>query len=140
MKLQESFVMKSDHQNRTSLENITLFLNISLLSLLHRFLSILLHDDADRPLTMKVSSFAQDLLYAVNKGRHLTLKRILLPLTIKSPTGNVDLIKIINRLNMVFPTAKLRFRNYLCNTGPKEALAHAIVTKSKCRSINVAPK
>ena len=135
MKLQESFVMKSDHQNRTSLENITLFLNISLLSLLHRFLSILLHDDADRPLTMKVSSFAQDLLYAVNKGRHLTLKRILLPLT-----GNVELIKIINRLNMVFPTAKLRFRNYLCNTGPKEALAHAIVTKSKCRSINVAPK
>ena len=127
--------MKSDHQNRTSLENITLFLNISLLSLLHRFLSILLHDDADRPLTMKVSSFAQDLLYAVNKGRHLTLKRILLPLT-----GNVELIKIINRLNMVFPTAKLRFRNYLCNTGPKEALAHAIVTKSKCRSINVAPK
>ena len=84
---------------------------------------------------MKVSSFAQDLLYAVNKGRHLTLKRILLPLT-----GNVELIKIINRLNMVFPTAKLRFRNYLCNTGPKEALAHAIVTKSKCRSINVAPK
>ena len=89
---------------------------------------------------MKVCSFALDHLYAVNKGIHLTVKRILLPLTIKSPKGYVELIKIINRLNMVFPTAKVRVRNYLCNIGPKEALAHAIITKSKCRSINVAPK
>ena len=72
--------------------------NTSLPSLLNRFLNILLHDDADRPLTMKVGSFAQDLLYTVNKGRHLTPKNILLPFTIKSLTGNVELIKIINRL------------------------------------------
>ena len=38
----------------------------------------MLHDDADRPLTTKVSSFAQDLLYTVNSGRHLTPKHILL--------------------------------------------------------------
>ena len=72
--------------------------NTSLPSLLNRFLNILLHDDADRPLTMKVSSFAQDLLYIVNKGRHLTPKHILLPFTIISLTGNVELIKIINKL------------------------------------------
>ena len=72
--------------------------NTSLPNLLHRFLNILLHDDADRPLTMKISSFAQDLLYTVSKGRHLTPKHILLPFTIKSLTGNVELIKIINRL------------------------------------------
>ena len=72
--------------------------NISLSSLLHHFLNILLHDDADKPLTTKVSFFAQDLLYAVNKGRHLTPKHILLPFTIKLLTGNEELIEIINRL------------------------------------------
>ena len=68
--------MKLDHQNRTcpSLHSRL----IHLPRLLHRFLNILLHDDADRPLTTKVSSFAQDLLYTVNSGRHLTPKHILL--------------------------------------------------------------
>ena len=41
--------------------------NTSLRSLQRRFLNILLHDDGGRPLTTKVSSFAQDLLYAVIK-------------------------------------------------------------------------
>ena len=72
--------------------------NISLQGLLHNFLNILLHDDADRPLTTKASYFAQDLLYTVNKEIHLTPKHILLPFTVKSLTGNVELIKIINRL------------------------------------------
>ena len=40
--------------------------NISLPSQLYRFLNMLLHNDADMPLTTKVSSFARDLLYTLN--------------------------------------------------------------------------
>ena len=55
----ESFVMKSDHRNMywPSLTSQLSSENISLPSQLHFFLSILLHDDEDRLLTTKVSSF-----------------------------------------------------------------------------------
>ena len=55
----ESFVMKSDHRNMSwpPLTSQLSSENISLPSQLHFFLSILLHDDEDRLLTTKVSSF-----------------------------------------------------------------------------------
>ena len=41
---------------------------------------------------MKISSFTQDILYILNKGRHLVPKHVLLPFTIKSLAENVELI------------------------------------------------
>ena len=167
--------------------------NVSLRSLQRRFLNILLHDDGGRPLTTKVSSFAQDLLYAVIKGKYLPPKHKLLSFAIKLQTGNVELIKIINNLgldvsyskdselNTAFTIQKLWQstviipgqvdphipilsiyynvdwseetwsgvdathrvnwiviqKPFIC---PKEAPTHAVITKSKRRSINVALK
>ena len=44
------------------------------------------------------NSFAQDLVYAVTNGKEKTAKHVLLPNTVKSLTGNVELIHTLNRL------------------------------------------
>ena len=49
-------------------------------------------------LTPRVYSFAQDLIYAFSDERCLTRKHILLPFAVKSLTGNVELIRILNCL------------------------------------------
>ena len=49
-------------------------------------------------LNIKINSLGQDLLYVINNGQLLTPKHILLPFTVKSLTGNVELVKILNRL------------------------------------------
>jgi hypothetical protein len=43
-------------------------------------------------------SIGQDILYAVTNGQAVTPKHILLPWAIKTMTGNVELIRILNRL------------------------------------------
>ena len=42
-------------------------------------------------------SYACDCIYGVSVGQHKTAKHILLPWAVKSLTGNVELIKILNR-------------------------------------------
>ena len=64
--------------------------------LLQRFLSYLLYGSA-KP-SLKTSSIGQDIIYCVHNGQFITSKYILLSFAIKSMTGNVKLIKIINRL------------------------------------------
>lgn len=44
------------------------------------------------------ASFSQDLMYAVTSGRVQPTKHIVLPFAVKSVTGNVELIQILNRL------------------------------------------
>lgn len=43
------------------------------------------------------NSYACDCIYGVSVGKHKTAKHILLPWAVKSLTGNVELIKILNR-------------------------------------------
>ena len=42
-------------------------------------------------------SLSQDLIHSVSRGRIKTPKHIVLPMTVKSLTGNVELITILNR-------------------------------------------
>ena len=44
-----------------------------------------------------VLSLAQDLIYCVSRGRIKTPKHVTLPLTVKSLTGNAELVTILNR-------------------------------------------
>lgn len=46
---------------------------------------------------IRINSIGQDILYIASRGRFLTAKHVLLPFTVKSLTGNVELIKILNR-------------------------------------------
>jgi hypothetical protein len=44
------------------------------------------------------NSFGSDLVYAVSRGKIKPKKHILLPFTVKSLTGNVEMIQTLNRL------------------------------------------
>ena len=65
-------------------------------NLLQHFLSYLLHGSS-KP-SLKTSSIGQDIIYCVDNGQFITSKHIILLFAIRSMTGNVELIKIINRL------------------------------------------
>ena len=45
-----------------------------------------------------MQSLGQDCLYAVSNGTLIPAKDILLPWGVKTPTGNVEIIKLLNRL------------------------------------------
>ena len=66
------------------------------------FLSNLFMDDTSRPERSSrrlqlVESVGQDCVYAITGGRVIPAKHILLPWGIKSLTGNVEVIKLLNR-------------------------------------------
>ena len=50
-----------------------------------------------RRVHMLISSIGQDMLYAISRGKIQTPKHILLTSTVKSLTGNVELISILNK-------------------------------------------
>lgn len=54
-----------------------------------------------------VQSFGQDCVYAVSGGSAIPAKHILLPWGIKSVTGNVEVIKVLNRLGHSISYSKL---------------------------------
>ena len=54
-----------------------------------------------------VSSVAQDIIYKVTSGRVRPAKHVLLPWAVKSTTGNVELVKIMNRLGHGISYTKL---------------------------------
>ena len=56
------------------------------------------HSQACERVKRLVHSFAQDLVYAVTRARVKPPKHIFLPFAVKSLTGNVELIQILNRL------------------------------------------
>ncbi len=66
------------------------------------FLKTLATGDAKKLLTPRLNklilSFFQDLLFAISTGLCTTAKHILLPWAVKTLTGNVELIKLLNRL------------------------------------------
>ena len=57
--------------------------------------------------SLKTSSFGQHVSYNVQNGRFITPKHLLIPFAIKSMTGNVELIKIMNRLGHGVSDTKL---------------------------------
>lgn len=76
---------------------------LSIPQLLKRFLVCLLTGEAaPKKITDKVhwlvESFAQDLIYAVSRGKQKPPKHLLLPAAVKALTGNVELIQALNRL------------------------------------------
>ena len=73
----------------------------SIPSSLQCFLTLLLSGsavDTSSKVQRLVSSFGQDIVYAVSSGRQKTPKHILLPSAVKSLTNNVKLIQILNCL------------------------------------------
>ena len=62
------------------------------------FLTVLLGLGNSDKLNRILQSIGQDAIYAVSGGRVIPAKHILLPWAVKSLTGNVQLIKILNRL------------------------------------------
>ena len=70
--------------------------NVQLPNLFQHFLNYLLHGSSNS--NVKTSSLGQDIIHNVRNGRFITSKHLLLPFAIKSMTGNVELINIVNRL------------------------------------------
>lgn len=75
------------------------------------FLKTLVAGDTDKPLTSRVNRFIysvyQDCLFAVSGGFCATAKHILLPWAVKTLTGNVEVIKLLNRLGHGVSYSKL---------------------------------
>lgn len=47
-------------------------------------------------------SFSQDLIHSVSRGRVKTPKHVVLPMTVKSLTGSVELITILNKFGLSY--------------------------------------
>ena len=71
---------------------------------LQYFLSYLFHGSAK---LINSSGIVQDIIYCVHNGQFITSKHVPLPFAIKSMTGNVELIKIINGIGHGVSDTKL---------------------------------
>lgn len=71
-----------------------------------QFLQTAIEDSAS-PLSVVAWSIAQDIVYATSNGIILTPKHVLLTMTCKTLTGNVQLISVLNRLGHGFSYSKL---------------------------------
>ena len=79
--------------------------HIAIPNQLERFLVGLLTGDPDNKIqshrvTTLVESFSQDMIYAVTRGQHKQHKppkHILLPYTVKALTGNIEIIRTLNK-------------------------------------------
>ena len=75
------------------------------------FLTTLISCDPDKPATSRIQrlvlSIFQDLMFAVSEGTCPTAKHVLLPWTVKTLTGNVELIKMLNRFGHGISYSKL---------------------------------
>ena len=69
---------------------------VTLRSSLQLLLSYLIHGNTKK--SIKTDSLGQDTIYYVHQGGILTPKHLLLPFTVKSMTGSIELIKIVNTL------------------------------------------
>ena len=69
---------------------------VTLPSSLQLLLSYLIHGNMKK--STKTNSLGQDIIYNVHQGGILTSRHLLLPFTVKSMTGSIELIKILNRL------------------------------------------
>ena len=65
---------------------------------LNMFVTTLLGINEEKVCTPRTASLGQDILYMVSKGKCMTPKHVLLPFTVKSLTGNVEVVRILNRL------------------------------------------
>ena len=69
---------------------------------LERFLVGLLTGDPDAKsqthrVTTLVQSFSQDIIYAVTYGQHKPPKHLLLPYAVKTLTGNIEILRMLNK-------------------------------------------
>ena len=78
---------------------------------LTEFLKTLVAGDSERELSSRVNRFihsvSQDFMFAVSGGSCTTPKHILLPWAVKTLTGNVEVIKLLNRLGHGISYSKL---------------------------------
>ena len=77
---------------------------------LQRFQEILVHgkaQDVTQKIKRVVQSIGEDCIYAVSGGRVIPQKHILLPWSVKSLTGNVEIIKFLNCLGQGISYSKL---------------------------------
>ncbi|XP_078353848.1 uncharacterized protein LOC144638526 [Oculina patagonica] len=84
---------------------------LPLTPLLTAFLQTLVAGDTEKPMTSRVNRFiysvSQDCMFAVSGGSCTTAKHILLPWAVKTLTGNVEVIKLLNRLGHGVSYSKL---------------------------------
>ncbi len=69
---------------------------------LERFLTGLLTGDPDvksrsHRVSTLVQSFSQDMIYAVSHGQHKPPKHLLFPYAVKTLTGNIEIIRLLNK-------------------------------------------
>lgn len=77
---------------------------------LEMFLKLLLHGETQKgtqKMERVVQTIGHDCIYAVSRGKVIPAKHILLPWGVKSLTGNVELIKILNHLGYGISYSKL---------------------------------
>ena len=103
------------------------------------FFKTLVAGNTDKPLTSRVNRFIysvfQDCMFAVSGGSCLTAKHILLPWAVKSLTGNVEVIKLLNRLGHGISYSKLEeIETALCTEKRKNGDASGVTLPSKIYS------
>ena len=88
---------------------------VTLPSSLQLLLSYLIPGNTKK--STKTNSLGQDIIYNVHQGGILTPKHLLLPFTVKSMTGSIELIKILNRLGHGVSYSKIyEVDNSICNS------------------------
>ena len=109
---------------------------VSIPAQLERFLVGLLTGDPDNSyqthrVTTLVSSFSQDMAYAVTCGQHKPPKHILLPYAVKSLTRNVELIRTLNKFGRGVSYSQLEENDTaLCLQKLATGLNHRVVLPS----------
>lgn len=103
---------------------------------LEAFLKLLLHGETHKEtqkLERLVQSIGQDCIYAVSGGKVVPAKHILLPWGLKSLTGNVELIKMLNRLGHGISYSKLEeLDTALCLQKQMKEADQGIILPSSC--------
>ncbi|KAK2561691.1 hypothetical protein P5673_015048 [Acropora cervicornis] len=79
-----------------------------------------------------VLSLAQDLIHYVSRGRIKTPKHVTLPLTVKSLTGNAELVTILNRFGHALSYSQIEELETALAEKERAKEQHGIIVPSAC--------
>ena len=79
-----------------------------------------------------VLSLAQDLIHCVSRGRIKTPKHVTLPLTVKSLTGNAELVTILNRFGHALSYSQIEELETALAEKERAKEQHGIIVPSAC--------
>ena len=79
-----------------------------------------------------VLSLAQDLIHCVSRGRIKTPKHVTLPLTVKSLTGNAELVTILNRFGHALSYSQIEELETALDEKEIAKEQHGIIVPSAC--------